>query len=623
MEPMLEKNLKLLRELFPDLAAALSGPSDGSIGVVMSRDGFPVPVMDRGGKKFHLHSRYDPVTESERFMGGIDVEKHDLFILFGLGFGYHLERLMGRMAPHAAVVVVEKDREIFRSLLERRDLSGILNDRRTRILIDPDEESLSRALKGKSSRSVSFITHRGSYQAYPEYYSDMLEMARSHLSTKDVNIATLAKFEKIWGSNIARNIGNFFKSPGANIFYDRFRGMPAIVVSAGPTLTRSLDFIRRNRDRALIIAVDTAMKILNRNGIEPHFCLAVDPQVINARYFEGIRPGKTVLITEPTVHPSVFRLFGGRVAVAGVAFDIMKWIETIAGEKGEITHGGSVSTNAYDFARRTGASPVCLVGQDLAFTWGMAHAAGSYLEEQIFISRDRLKNELMHNRYQLTALPKIFVRGIRSPRVQTNHKMMIFRAWFERLGHRDLINATWDGAELGGITHRSSEEIEFLPSGTDIQASIDEIYSGAAAAMAGHGPARERLAERITGMLAQVDQLIPVLERARGFSRTLLEEMKGGGRDRGKVDYILRKLSEADAVIGSKKNIKDMISLTIQRVIHTVNEGYEMDDEDGDLDENGLVAKKSLYLYQGLMEGALFNRKILEKMRRLTSRSAI
>src|SRR5512133_2757850 len=115
----------------------------------------------------------------------------------------------------------------------------------------------------------------------------MQNIARSYLSTKEVNIATLAKFEKVWASNIARNIGAFVASPGANRFFGQFGGVPAIVVAAGPSLHASMDFIRKSRGRAVIVAVDTSYRILMSQGIEPHFCIVVDPQMINARYFEG------------------------------------------------------------------------------------------------------------------------------------------------------------------------------------------------------------------------------------------------------------------------------------------------------------------------------------------------
>ena len=55
---------------------------------------------------------------------------------------------------------------------------------------------------------------------------------------------------------------------------------------------------------------------------------------------------------------------------------------------------------------------------------------------------------------------------------------------------------------------------------------------------------------------------------------------------------------------------KGLISFSIQRVIHTITEGYEIED-----DKNDNAAGRSLFLYRGLIEGTLFNKKILGKMR--------
>jgi hypothetical protein len=613
-----ELTMGIMKERFPDLYERIANAADdGSVEAVETRLGGHVPAVTKEGKRLFIHSKVDPAREAERFIGEIDTAAFDLFIVFGFGFGYHVEELFKGIGSDSLVLVIEKSPLMLRKALESRDCAALLKDNRFILLIDPSEDVIAEALKGKSSRRTSLILHRGSFQAEPDYYGNMQNITRSYLSTKEVNIATLAKFEKVWASNIARNIGAFINAPGANTFFDRFRDVPAIVVAAGPSLHRSLDFIRQNRDRAVIVAVDTSYRILMRQGIEPHFCVVVDPQMINARYFEGSMQSKTILIADPTVHPSVFRLFKGRVAMTGVAFELMKWIERLSGEKGEITHGGSVSTNAYDFARRLGASPVYLTGQDLAFTGGYAHARGSYLDEQVHLRTGRLYTPEMFNRYQLTALPKIFVKGIRSETVHTNQKMMIFLSWFQKRQERNCINATHDGALIPGVQHVPAADIALPVTSAGIESRIDELFGSSSGKEAGKN-ARDRLGNRVGLIQNEIESLLPVLDRAVGFSEQLKNLMKekslGKAGDQSKVDYLLKKLSETDRMVESKKGAKDMISFTIQRVVHTITEGYDIDEEDHALTGDELVAKRSLYLYRGLLDGARFNSRILKKM---------
>ncbi|PKL35457.1 MAG: hypothetical protein CVV44_21880 [Spirochaetae bacterium HGW-Spirochaetae-1] len=618
-----EKNLAVLRNRDAEMASHVDRLHDDPlIEVVETKEGAPVPSMLLGEKKNFLHSRFDPEKEAERFMGEINTADHDLYIVMGFAFGYHVESLLKRISRDVIVLIIEKNGSLFRKALEQRDLAGVLGDSRVMILLDPPEDVIADRLKGKASKNVSFITHRGSHQVYSGYYGTVLEICRSYLSTKEVNIATLAKFEKLWSSNIARNIQYYADNRGVQSLYGKLQGIPAIVVAAGPSLMESLDFIERNRDRAVIICVDTAYRILLKRNIVPHFCIAVDPQVINARYFEGVPLTDTVLVADPMVHPSVFHLFRGRSMTTGLVFDMMKWIERICGDKGEMTHGGSVSTNAFDLARRLGCSPVYLTGQDLAFTGGLAHARGSYLDEQIHLRTSRVNNSLMFNRYQLTALPPVYVKGIRSEKVRTNQKMMIFLAWFQKRKDEALVNATCDGAFMTGIRHVSCHDINLEKRDIPVSSVIDGLMASIRESMKDAATVRKRLIDRINAMLRDLDTLIPHLEKAVGFSGKLIDLLSQAGQDQGKLDYILRKLSEIDRTIETKKEVKDMISLTSQRAIHTISEGYDIDASDAGLSSEVLVARRSRFLYSGLYEAGLFNRKILMKMRTMLGEEA-
>jgi hypothetical protein len=616
MKSFFEESIGEIKKSNPALSAVLENSgTNGRISVIDSKAGGKVPVVDINNSKILIHSKFDPRREAARMIAEIDAFSFDLFVVFGFGFAYHIEELMQRVGSDATVLVLEKDPLIIKEAISSRNLLSLLGDDRLKIIADPDEEKIADILRGRSSHRVTFITHRGSFQVDPAYYDNLNRMIKSYLSTKEVNIATLSKFEKTWASNIARNIPEFIRLPGASIFYDKFKGMPAIAVGAGPSLNNSLGFIKSNIDKAVIICVDTSYRILREQGIVPHFCVTVDPQVINARYFEGDVKCNTIFITDPTVHPSTFRLIKGDIASVGMVFDMMKWIEETAGVKGELAYGGSVMTNAYDFAKRIGASPVVLVGQDLAFTGGLAHARGAYLDEEVFLHQNRFYNMLMKNRLQLTALPKIKIKGIRGDAF-TNQKLMIFLSWFERRNDPDMVNASFDGAYIKGIKHSTADELKFSDAHTDIFKLMRGLYdehriSAADSAAVGHA-----MLERCTSMRSELDSLSVTMKRAVALSGELIDLVRKNNMD-SKLDYVLKKLSETDKIINSGATIRGMIGFTVQRVIHTITEGYEIDASDEQMNKQELVAKRSHYLYNGILEGIEFNRKIIDKMIKL------
>lgn len=614
MADFFQDNIKFFRDRDAAQAAAVESADFQGIETLTARNGLPVPsAAGQEGRMLMVHSRVDPVREAERFAAEGDVSGKDIVVVLGFGFGYHCEALLSVAGERTVILAVDNSPGMVRSAFMSRDLSGLLARDNFFLLLSPDEGSIAAVLRGRSSRNVVFMIHRGCYQLNPQYYSGVLTMIKSFISTKDVNIATLARFEKTWCSNISRNIATVSGAPGANFFFDKFRGMPAIVVAAGPSLTRSLDFIRENRDRAVIVAVDTSYKILADNGITPHFCMSVDPQLINARYFEGCAATNTVLVADPTVHPSVFRFFRGRRAVTGIAFDMMKWIEDICGRKGDLAHGGSVSTSAYDFAKRLGASPVIMVGQDLSFTSGLAHARGSYLDEQIHNKTFRFMNAQMFNRRQLTYLPPVFVPGKSGGTVRTTQKMIIFRNWFENRNDTGLVNATVDGVFIKGARNIDHSAVS-LP----VQAKSAENIINEALAAAESAPGRAesiRMYDRVNEMSREIDELIPVLEKALSLAADLSKMIESGSDkgDPGRMGYILAKLADADAVIESKGTSKGMLSFAMQRVIHTITEGYET----GSGPDN--AGTKSEFLYSGMLDSARFIARLLGKMKVILS----
>ncbi|MBN1501095.1 MAG: motility associated factor glycosyltransferase family protein [Spirochaetes bacterium] len=589
----------------------LSGSDSSCLEPVQSRTGAFVPVAEIDGKKTSIHSKYDPQKEAERFLSDVDTSGSDLYIVFGFGYGFHVEILLKSIRKDASILIIEKNYYMLKSAFENRDLSSLLGDERVLLLADPDEDTISMIMKGKSSHKMTFILHRGSCQIDNEYYGNISRVVKSYLSTKEVNIATLAKFEKLWNSNIARNINALIDYQGVNNFYGKFSGFEAIIIGAGPSLSDSMDFLRKNRSSRILIAVDTAYSILVRNGIIPHFTLCVDPQVVNARYFEDFIESDTVLVTDPTVHPSVLRFFTGKKIISSPAFDTLKWIEKHTGEKGEITHGGSVSTNAYDFARRLGVDRIYLTGQDLSFTGYLAHAKGSYLDEQIHNHTYRLKNQEMFNINQLRALPPVYIESIAGGKVRTNQKMIIFLNWFEKRNDDSLYNASAAGAKIRNAPGIKQKDVPDLPE-KDIAGMIHGIFNKNQ--ISGNAAVKSEIFRNISMFENEITSLSERLDSAVRFSEELLQKFYSN--DKKRISEIIRRLDLIDEYISGRVNAKDMIGLSVQKVIHTVTEGYDIDDEK---DEKLKSIKKSLFLYKGLKEGSRFNLKILAKMKCLIS----
>ena len=162
------------------------------------------------------------------------------------------------------------------------------------------------------------------------------------------------------------------------------------------------------------------------------------------------------------------------------------------------------------------------------------------------------------------------------------------------------------------------EELDIGDSGGDIDEIIEKLIR---AGGEGIDEIRPRLETRCAEMAALLESLVPVLERAVGLAADLAAMMESGVKDGGRTAYIIKKLDDTDRTLTSRAGVKDMIGMSIQRVIHTITEGHSVDDDDDAASEESRIARRSLYLYRGLLEGARFNLSVLSKMGRILSLS--
>ncbi len=260
--------------------------------------------------------------------------------------------------------------------------------------------------------------------------------------------------------NTFQNIKWIESHPGVLELKDRFKGVPAIGVAAGPSLNKSLPMLRDLQERALIISSDASLKILLENQITPDFVFAIERDQHSMPFFKGIQiPAQTELIAYPLVPSAVLNEFKGRQRVAyrdyGWFVEIEKSIP-----RGILPSESSVMHMICRAAASWGCSEICLVGQDLAFDpqTRATHAKGiAYSEWSNQRSQEQLE-ELMKERGdgKFLSLP-----GNLEPEVPTSVWYYLFAKQFQLLAQgleMPVINCTEGGLKIPHILWMRLEE---------------------------------------------------------------------------------------------------------------------------------------------------------------------
>src|SRR5438105_4209227 len=224
------------------------------------------PVVSRSGRPnvevdgIPYHSAYDPRREAQKFFGSYPIEKADVILHFGWGLGYAADALLHRLKPSARVIVFEPDEELFNLSLSQMDNPGILQDPRFEFIVGPrvchffDEWMLDGC---QETDEFLWLIWPAAHQIYGAIEASLVESFKVRLRDRAANLLTHFQNGRTYFENVLRNC-EYQDDPNAGNLFGRFRNIPLVIVSAGPSLDRNVCELRGKEGRCFILAVDTA-----------------------------------------------------------------------------------------------------------------------------------------------------------------------------------------------------------------------------------------------------------------------------------------------------------------------------------------------------------------------------
>ncbi|HED0573281.1 TPA: motility associated factor glycosyltransferase family protein [Campylobacter coli] len=158
----------------------------------------------------------------------------------------------------------------------------------------------------------------------------------------------------------------------------------AIVVSAGPSLTKQLPLLKAYQEKAVIFCADGALSMLEKEGIVPDYILNIDFEDLPLRFFQNKENLKqSIIALECATHPNVVRSLNAENCMI-VLRNKALYQRFNLNDFGYIDTGTHVSHFSYTLALALGFKNIIMIGQDLAFDEeGNSHSKGFVLGERI------------------------------------------------------------------------------------------------------------------------------------------------------------------------------------------------------------------------------------------------
>lgn len=378
MNNIFKKNIEVLARKNAQLAIKLQQYIPTDIPQVVQENGAYNLIY----KSQHIHNPQNPLAEANEIFSMCKNTPVSVHLIYGLGLGYLFQ--LTALNSKGTVILYEPDLNILKFVFSLVDFS---NDfLKNNVFIFDNIEQVAELVHKKSGMEnlPQLLSLPAQRNFDLEGFDNLVRKLQELVGSFKLDLKYTK--EKFYPS-LKMMLQNFPKTlqeiPLIKL-KDRLKGKTAVVVSAGPTLDRNIETIKKYRENIVLFVVGTALKTMVKNEITPDFAVIIET-FNSVKQLDGIKTENVNFITEPFSHPAL-RNFEFKNVFTHISSNtpINHFFAEISGESiDEYFSKGTVSYTALNCARILGCSKIVLVGQDLAYIGGQCYSKNSAYKDLV------------------------------------------------------------------------------------------------------------------------------------------------------------------------------------------------------------------------------------------------
>ena len=218
---------------------------------------------------------------SRRYIDALDLKYAPFLVFLGFGLGYQVVTALNDFSQKCQIrhiIVIEKDIQLFAAALKIFDFSPVISHPDIELFIGCPPQDLFIAFRDylaqnphllEYARNLKFITMPAAHFNESDYYTSTHQTVKKALIHVFEHIGNDPYDSLIGIHQTIANLRPLVQDPGIITFKKRFQGRPALVIGAGPSLNKNIRLLKEARHKALLVAVDAALKPLLEAGITP------------------------------------------------------------------------------------------------------------------------------------------------------------------------------------------------------------------------------------------------------------------------------------------------------------------------------------------------------------------
>ncbi|MFA6914764.1 MAG: 6-hydroxymethylpterin diphosphokinase MptE-like protein [Parachlamydiales bacterium] len=401
-------------------------------------------------------------AEIQNMNSSLQASHHQCFLIYGIGEGalYKLLRPWLESNPSRTVIFVEDSPHSLGSFLNTELATQFLHDKQVFLLFGNTEDEMGHFIHLISLSNSKYNFH---FAAMPKknqaMASSLQALARFIWLRSQEHAREYKAASKAFTNNFYHNLYLLPESKDYSNFLNAFKGVPAIIAGAGPSLSRNRHLLNGVKDNALLIGGGTSINALNSGNVQPHLGVGIDP---NPSFYNRILSSTAwevpFIYYYRMYHQAISLVHGEKIFMNfAPGITIPYWFHEQLGIHFASTTDKemlNVINVATFIALQLGCNPIIFVGIDLAYTSDSSYAKGlQSVASQVSATSFTTKTED----------EEIIVRkDIYGQPIKTLWKWTLESLWYSKLKadypDTTFINCTEGGLGFHGIPNQSLQE---------------------------------------------------------------------------------------------------------------------------------------------------------------------
>lgn len=534
-----------------------------------------------------LNSAEDPENEVDRILERIDFNKHFNLYIFGFRNIRLIEEIVRRKSPFSALTIIELGNEDSLEVVAGENFVKILGDRTVELIVGNKTEILESVQKNIRNvfrtynlRNTNFITCPYVKSLYQRDIQDIINYIFENMFYLAAAYGNSVE-DVLWGvDNLVNNWSFSTKGHPVDPFKNKYKGRPAVIVGAGPSLDKNIHLLNAARDKALVFCVDAAVDDLMKHGIHPDAVSTIERTEQPIEMYSQVEHfGDTVFLGPNVIKGEILEKFDKWIFTGRYGDAVFRKLTDELGQT-NLEVGNNVAHVPFAFARYMGCDPIILVGLDLAFSDGKTHSSevNKYLTEDIL-------------GIYLSKTTK--VRGQNNDVLDTYEEFMYARVWFETEMALNktfrYINATEGGSYISGCEHMKLQSvIDMLNDAPVMETRLCDLYRQIPFE-AGYG---RKITDIAINFMTKLREDTVTLQEAAREAISYIEDNEKYGRVQ-RVEENRMKLEEQLLSNIAMRFIFQAVAMSYNRDLHSFPIMLNTEDEEG-------LIKRSVHYYSTL-----------------------